>query len=42
MSKIEQVTAEQVGKAVANLMKGTPTLVAIGGGANRLASFDQI
>lgn len=42
VNNIEKVTAEQVGKAMANLIKGTPTMVAVGGGANRLVSFDQI
>ncbi|KAM3132703.1 hypothetical protein pb186bvf_015248 [Paramecium bursaria] len=39
---IDSVTSAQINTVVANLLKKTPTLVAEGGLANRLPSYDQI
>ena len=39
---IDAVTSEQINSAVASLLKEAPTLVAQGGDANRLPSYDQL
>ncbi len=39
---IDDVTSEQINQVVASLLSGAPTLVAQGGDANRLPSYDQL
>lgn len=39
---IDGVTADQISKAVARALTSTPTLVAQGGQANSLPSFDKV
>ncbi|CAD8091177.1 unnamed protein product [Paramecium sonneborni] len=41
-SYIDAVTSDQINKAVVDLLKNRPTLVAEGGLANRLPTFDQV